>query len=247
MNGIDISHWNGDIDFSKVVTDALQIKFVIIKSSQGVSSVDSKVHIYAAAAKQNNLYVSYYHYADTSLDPIQQANFFLQTLKGLPANDFPLVIDIEENKGGLSKDQMKYFISSFCSTVSSAGREIGIYTYADFLNENLPVNHGLGNIPLFLSAYTSKAILPHGWTSYYLWQFSNKGNVAGMSGDVDLDNIPNFKPPVSKKKIIGFVSLAVVLIFLLFFCFKSLGTGIKIMFSFFIAGILFLVYKSTTK
>ena len=59
-----------------------------------------------------------------------------------------------------------------------------IYSFTPFLNANLPANHGLGTIPLWLAAYVSSPspILPKGWNTYEIWQYSDQGQFKGKDG-----------------------------------------------------------------
>ena len=76
LKGIDISKWQGTIDFSKVAKDSQNKKFVIIKATQGITITDGKLIYNSTEANKNKLLVSYYHYANTSINAKLQANKF---------------------------------------------------------------------------------------------------------------------------------------------------------------------------
>lgn len=229
LKGIDISKWQGTIDFSKVAKDNQNKKFVIIKATQGITITDGKLNYNSTEANKYKLLVSYYHYANTSIDAKEQANYFLNAIKNLPKNSIPLVLDLEENQGNLDRQSMTNFVTDFINTIKANNKEVGIYSYASFLNSNLIQPHNFSNIPLFLSAYPTNNInplpeklnqptLPKGWYNYYLWQYSNKGQVNGIEGNVDLDIIPNF---VDKKKNILIIGgLIFVFLLVVFFIYK---------------------------
>ncbi len=62
-----------------------------------------------------------------------------------------------------------------------------LYSYAPFLNDHLPANHQLGNIPLWIAQYRNTLTLPTGWSTYWAWQYTDKGTVNGISSVVDLN------------------------------------------------------------
>ena len=191
MNGIDVSHWQGHIDWHKVTG----IDFAIVKSTQGVNGLDSMAKSNAYGAKNANIKLSYYHFASLNdknvlVDAKKEAEYFLAVLKTLPENDFPVALDIETNDIGLKPEEVYLWMKTFLETFELSGKRIGVYSYAPFLNKHLPKGHDLGKYPLFLAAYVNREpILPRGWTSYYLHQYSDSGSVPGITGRVDLDKI----------------------------------------------------------
>jgi GH25 family lysozyme M1 (1,4-beta-N-acetylmuramidase) len=82
------------------------------------------------------------------------------------------------------------WINTFFNEMKKLGySNLILYSYTPFLDSNLPPNHGLGNIHLWLAAYVSASQpkLPKGWSSYFIWQKSAKGNVTGINGNVDMN------------------------------------------------------------
>lgn len=200
INGIDVSHYQGQIDWQQVVKDPQQIKFVFIKTSgadrkNGGLYFDPMLHQNAIGAKNAGLKIGYYHFAslnthDVAMDAQTEANFFLSAIKNLPPNDFPLALDLEQNILKLTPLQVQLWMNSFFTTIIRAGKLPALYSYAPFLDENLPADHGFGNVPLLLAAYVNhEPKLPHGWTDYTLHQFSDHGNVQGITERVDMDRI----------------------------------------------------------
>ena len=196
MNGIDTSHHNGSIDWHKVAANTnYKVDFCIMKATEGTGYIDPMVKTNALATAVVGIPTGYYHFADLNggdvvADATAQANHFLSTLKSQPLPDasLPYILDIEKNAGGLSKDQVLLWINTFFGVWTSAGAtNFWIYSYASFLNENLPADHGLGNIPLWIAAYVnaSEPTLPIGWNDYIAWQFRQDGSVDGITGNVD--------------------------------------------------------------
>lgn len=195
MNGIDVSHNNGSIDWTKVAADPLKIDFVYIKASEGVGYTDPNFRTNASGAKNAGLKTGYYHFASLNTlndvpDAKAEADYFASVIKTAPAADLPYVLDIETNKVGLSPVHVLEWINTFFAEMNQAGYgNTLLYSYTPFLDANLPANHNLGNVRLWLAAYVSAPApkLPVGWTSYYIWQKSAKGLVNGIAGNVDMN------------------------------------------------------------
>src|ERR1700741_281919 len=193
MKGIDVSHYNGTVDWSKVAANPEKIDFVYIKASEGVGYTDPTFTFNSSEAKKAGIKTGYYHFATLNTlndvpDAKAEADYFVSVIKTAPAPDLPYALDIETNKVGLDKAQVLEWITTFLAEMKSAGYgNTLIYSYTPFLNANLPANHGLGNIRLWIAAYVSAPApaLPQGWSSYYIWQNSSKGTVSGITGNVD--------------------------------------------------------------
>lgn len=196
--GIDCSHHQGHILWPEVLKDSQQISYAFLKASEGITYVDPTLKYNATEAKKAGLKISYYHFATLNNDNIvedskAEAQFFINTILGCPYPDLPLVLDIETNKAGLSQQQVELWVKSFFRQLEYGGyADYVLYSYAPFLNANLPANHDLGKIRLWLAAYTTGPTprLPIGWKKYWLWQYSAKGKVKGITGDVDMNRFP---------------------------------------------------------
>lgn len=193
---VDCSHHNGKIDWKSVAThNTPKVDGVILKTSTGVGGLDPRVLYNATEARKYGLKVGYYHYCslndENELDDAQkEAKWFIQVLKTLPTPDLPVVLDIEDPQilPSLDKLEILNWIKTFFQTLEVNGyKNYVLYSYKPFLETHLPANHGLGNIPLWIAQYRQTLTLPVGWSSYWLWQFSDKGNIFGISGPVDLN------------------------------------------------------------
>lgn len=201
MFGIDVSHHQGVIDWKEVVKNAPPIDFSFIKATEGTTYTDPKFKVNALGAAEAGIPLSYYHFAtlntnNVAQDAKQEAEYFLSVIKQsiLPSPRLPLVLDIESNKAGLSKNDVAGWITSFFDTLKQHGENnFVLYSYTPFLDANLPSNHNFGNTRLWLAAYTNKPqpILPVGWKEQWLWQYSAKGAIRGITGNVDLNKSIN--------------------------------------------------------
>lgn len=198
MQGIDISHHNGaNIRFDDVKKDKQQIEFAFIKATEGVNYIDPQLKYNAIEANKAGLKVSYYHFASLNTENVisdakAEAKHFVSRIAALPVPDLPLVLDIETNKANLPATSVLLWINTFFAELEGYGYKDSIlYSYTPFLNLNLPKDHALGNIPLWIAHYTNLPAprLPIGWDKYKYWQYTAKGRCNGINGDVDMNRM----------------------------------------------------------
>lgn len=199
MTGLDCSHYQGKIDFQKLATNQPPIQFIYFKATQGTGYIDPMLKINASGAQSIGLPFGYYHFATLNTNNIVQdaqaeAKYFLSILQSLPKYTLPLVLDIEDDKGAensnLTPVDILGWINSFFDILKDRGHDnYALYSYTQFLNKWLSQAHGLGSTKLWIAQYTSrsKPTLPAGWKEFYLWQYSAKGNVKGIVGNVDMN------------------------------------------------------------
>ena len=187
---IDVSHHNGNIDWSKVVKT---VEGVYIKTTQGIDYIDHMFLTNANGASATGLKVGYYHFAslnnsDVVTDAKKEAQWFMAAIKKAPKNTLPLVLDIEENKANIPSDKVLLWISTFFYELAQLGcTDYMLYSYSPFLNENLPKVHNLNTIKLWVADYNPPLILPKAWKTAFMWQYSQTGKVDGIAGNVDLN------------------------------------------------------------
>lgn len=211
--GIDVSHHQGTIDWnevSKVVVPNEPIRYVFIKATEGATENDSEAELNAKEAKRVGIFFGYYHFANPenkSSDAVSEAKYFISVLKKLPKPTLkaPYVLDIEANKDGIKKVEYLKWINDFITEFEKYNNvPLIIYGSPSFLNDNLPKEHNLGDYPLWVANYnTPKPTLPNGWKSWIIWQWSEKGSVNGIKGNVDVNwASPDFDLSKSKKKLL---------------------------------------------
>lgn len=178
MNGIDIYSGQGNIDFTQVKATGIDI--VYIKATEGLSYTDATLNSYYSEAKDAGLKVGFYHYLGDN-NPISEAQYFLQATEGLQV-DCKYMIDVEETFNQ-SNDQISSNVMQFSDYLKSQNKDVGMYTYTDFYNENL--NNTVKDLPLWIAEY---GVDNPSVSGYVGWQYSDTGSINGVSGDVDLDS-----------------------------------------------------------
>lgn len=195
--GIDVSKHNGTIDFKKVKDSG--IDFVIIRIGYGGSAPvkDEKFEENYNNAKANGLLVGVYiySYADTTSDIIQEKEAVIKWLGGKHL-DLPVFLDLEDKKTGkCTREEITSFANEFCTYVKNNGYESGIYANKNWLMNKIDVINLLTNVnvTIWLAEWNNEVTYPGIFT---IWQYTSKGNVNGIKGNVDLnylydDNIIN--------------------------------------------------------
>lgn len=181
--GIDVSSWQGDIDFEQVKNDGISI--VYIKSSEGFTLVDPYFERNYTNAKNAGLNIGFYHYvtARTVDEALQQANFFVSTISGKSA-DCKLAMDFE-SFGNLSTDSINQIALAFIKEVQRlSGKDVIVYS--DAYNASNTFDSNLANYPLWVAQYeVSEPSVSANWNFWAGWQYTDQGNVSGISVYVD--------------------------------------------------------------
>lgn len=181
--GIDVSSWQGNIDFGQVKNSGIQV--VYIKSSEGASFVDPYFEQNYRNAKANGLLVGVYHYltARTTEQAIQQANFFVSLISN-KAIDCRLAMDFESFEN-LSIEQINSISLAFLNEVIRiSGKEVVVYS--DTYNATNTFRGEITKFPLWVAEYGVEEPANNGnWNSWIGFQYTDVGEISGISGYVD--------------------------------------------------------------
>ena len=187
LKGIDVSEWQGTIDWRKVAKDGVQ--FAVIHAGYGreLSQKDKYFERNYAGARAAGIKVGafWYSYADSVARAEQEARTCLKVLDGKHL-DLPVFFDQEYEPGilKLSTKTRTDIVLKFLETIKAAGRPCGLYSSTDFITTKLQANR-LTAYPLWIAEYGSKL---HYTGKVWAWQYTDKGRVAGIKGRVDMDH-----------------------------------------------------------
>lgn len=187
VRGIDVSHHQGVVNWSKVAAE--NVVFAFAKATENIGFKDSFFDTNYAAMKSNNILRGAYHFFRPKADAAKQAANFLNAVGKLEPGDLPPVIDVETNDGK-GAAAIIAGVRTWVNAVEQAlGRTPIVYTSGSFWNANLAGTDKFAECPLWVAHYTSKPkpIIPKGFPIYTIWQFSEKGKVSGVSGTCDLN------------------------------------------------------------
>ena len=194
LEGIDVSHWQGVIDWGKVA--AAGKRFAILKATDSDDFVDDKYATNHAAAKSKGIWTGAYHFARpdaTAGDARSEAAWFAGHVN-LGAGDLIPALDLEQS-GGLSISALQSWVSTFLNEVTTrTGVRPMIYTSPAFWKKYMGDSRALADAgfkTLWVAHWgVSTPTVPasnwggHGWT---FWQYTSDGTVPGITGRVDLD------------------------------------------------------------
>ena len=190
--GIDVSKWNGDIDWKKVKADG--IDYVIIRAGYGNSTVDPYFKTYIEGARDAGLKIGVYWFSyATSVERAKiEAQKCLETIAPYKNSiSYPVFFDYEYDsvsyaaKQGITitKDLATEMSNVFLDAVESAGYVSGLYTNKDFGNRYFS-NDLIYSSNLWVAQYSSTNSFNK---PYSMWQYSEKGVVDGIKGNVDMN------------------------------------------------------------
>ena len=187
---IDISEWQGSVDFRKVKSAG--VDYVILRAGFGRSSSqkDSEFENYYKNAKAAGLKIGayWYSYAVDVNDAAKEAEAFLAVVKG-KSFELPLFYDMEESfQTSLGKSMLTEMAESFMSKLSKAGYKAGIYANANWFQNFLEYKKLYGKYVVWLAQYNDVAEF-----ECDIWQYTSSGKVTGIQGNVDMNIIYNEK------------------------------------------------------
>ena len=207
VHGIDVSYWQGNIDWAKVKADG--IEFAIIKAcGRSISSPslyeDKYFRQNIEGALANGVQVGVYVFstAITETEAIEEASYILSLISDYKIT-YPVVFDWEaygnyrNATAGLTKAQRTKIVQAFCNTVQYAGYTPMVYTNLDHLKYKFNGDELCSSYRIWLANYFSKYndrsryqagdSLPNTDYTFQMWQYSSKGKVDGISTNVDMN------------------------------------------------------------
>lgn len=188
LKGIDVSSWQGKPDWPKVSNSG--VKFAILRIHQK-SGVDTSFEHNYKGCKSNGILIGgyKYSYALTPAQAIDEAEDVLSVLGGRGL-DFPVFYDLEwSQQRSLGKQAIENVAIAFLTRIKKAGYKVGIYCNLDWYNNVL--SDALKQYDCWIARYPAndngsvqERLRPNVGVG---WQYSSKGKVPGISGNVDMD------------------------------------------------------------
>ena len=191
--GIDVSKWNGVIDWEKVKDSG--VTFAIIRagyrgSVSGALVVDPYFESNMQGAQDNHIPVGIYFFtqAVNEIEAVEEASAVLSLAETYNLT-YPVFIDSEGAGGngradGLSVDERSRVCQAFCETIRSGGYTAGIYASKNWFNHKLDITKLSADNVTWLAEYQEA---PTYGGTYQLWQYSSAGRVNGIEGRVDFN------------------------------------------------------------
>lgn len=188
LKGIDVSSWQGKPDWPKVSNSG--VKFAILRIHQKSGTDASFEHNYKGCKSNGILIGGYkYSYALTPAQAIDEAENLISVLGGRGL-DFPVFYDLEwSQQRSLGKQAIENIAVAFLTRIKKAGYKVGIYCNLDWYNNVLTdalkqYDCWIARYPASDNGSVQERLRPNAGVG---WQYSSKGKVPGISGNVDMD------------------------------------------------------------
>ena len=186
LHGIDISRWEGRIDFERVRKNGIRI--VYIKATQGTDYVDPDFERNYRDAHKEGLAIGFYHYvtARSINEAREEARFFASHIREKvnhvkPAMDFEVF-------GELTTAEIREISQHFLTTLEEKTKHKPVI-YSDSSNASSRfADDRFREYPLWIAEYgVTRPNMENPWHRWSGWQYTDRGRVRGISGYVDRD------------------------------------------------------------
>lgn len=190
--GIDVSKWNGNIDWDKV--RGAGVEFAIVRAGYRGSVTGSLVedprfaeNMKGASASGVPVGVYFFTQAVNEVEAVEEASAVIRLVREYDL-EYPVFIDTEGAGGkgradGLDPETRTLVCEAFCQTVENAGYTAGIYASRSWFNNNLYMDR-LDRYFIWLAEYRSTPL----YQGYYqMWQHTSRGRIDGIEGNVDMN------------------------------------------------------------
>ena len=190
-NCIDISHYQGKVDFKKVA--AAGIEYLVLKCSESTgkdSTFESNYNDSKGLFKSVGCYI--FNRATTVAAAEKEAQFAVKCLADKQM-DFGVWLDIETTAlRTLGKSALNKIIDTEAAILQKAGFKVGVYTGFAWYKSVIDVNHLIAKYPIWLARYANDGYYHESLSTRHLdgvmmWQYSGHGKVDGIKGNVDMD------------------------------------------------------------
>lgn len=191
--GIDVSRFQGKIDWNAVAADGVSFAFIRVGnrgygSGAIVDDVNFERNIKGANAAGVKVGVYFFSQAITEEEAIEEANYVLEKIAPYQV-DCPVVVDLEMIAGdegradSLTPEQRTQMMKVFCDTVAEAGYKPMIYMNLEMAAIRINME-ALEGYDKWFAYYNPEMYFPY---EYKVWQYSEKGTVAGVPEPVDMN------------------------------------------------------------
>jgi len=191
QNGVDVSSYQGTCDWVQFAAGGST--FAFIKATEGLHTVDSQFARNWATAKSAGLVRGAYHFFYPHLDPVAQARHFAQIVD-IAAGDLPPVLDLEVSDS-YKPAALASIVQTFLDAMERAkGAAPIIYVSPGFWTGSMGDSKAFSKYPLWVAHWgVSSPSVPANWQDWAFWQSTPHGHVAGIGGEVDLDQFNDGK------------------------------------------------------
>lgn len=187
IKGIDVSEFQGNIDWNKVKNDGIEFAILRVGYGMDIKNQDDKyIERNISECERLGIPIGVYlfSYANTIAKASSEAEHTLRIIAG---HKMPLGVwyDIEDSKtsGSVDKSYLTQIIEKYCSIIKEAGYDVGIYANLNWLNNKIEASVQ-DKWPVWVAQYYKECQYKK---DYVIWQYSSSGKVDGISGNCDMN------------------------------------------------------------
>ena len=187
--GIDVSKWNGSIDWNKVKNSG--INYVIIRCGYRGSTTGALIedptfrkNIKGATAAGLKVGIYFFTQATNEVEAVEEASMTLSLISGYKIS-YPVFLDVEGSGGrgdAIDAATRTKVINAYCQTIRNSGYTPGVYANKTWLEKRF--SPSAISAKIWLAQYATK---PSYGGGYQMWQYTSKGKVNGIGGNVDMN------------------------------------------------------------
>lgn len=182
VHGIDVSHYQADIDWRSVAGQG--VEFAFVKASEGMTLHDTLFCENWSALKEAGIRRGAYHFFRPRTAPFEQAINFQAVVKMEPG-DLPPVLDVEVLDGVSKVELVSSVLTWLYLTEIHYGVRPILYTNLKFYNKYLAGQ--FDEYPLWVARYSRREPIPACGRDWQFWQYGNRGSLNGIKGPVDFN------------------------------------------------------------
>lgn len=191
--GIDVSTYQGEIDWDLVAADNIDFAMIRVgfrgyENGRLVPDERCIENIEGALATGIDVGAYFFSQAINEEEAIEEAELIIDMLEGYDIT-YPVAFDMEEITGAnartstLSVEAATAIAKAFCQKIDKAGYQPMIYANTKWVASRIDMSQ-VKKYPLWFAQYYTKPLMPY---DFAMWQYTNSGTVAGISGSVDLN------------------------------------------------------------
>ncbi|MBR0139418.1 MAG: glycoside hydrolase family 25 protein [Firmicutes bacterium] len=193
IKGIDVSRYQGDIDWAKVAADGVRFAFIRLGYrgyGSGKMVLDEKFEANIRGAIENGVEVGIYFVTQAlnAEEGAEEAAFVLENIAPYRVT-WPIVLDMEETSGSnprtanMTAEERTDAAIGFCEAIKKAGHTPMLYTHIRWYVEELQLER-LTDYDKWFAQYFNRPFFPY---AFQIWQYTSSGKVDGIKGNVDLN------------------------------------------------------------
>ena len=186
MSGIDVSEWQGSVDWKKVKADGRDFAFARVGDG---TYHDKTFDTNWPAMKSAGLIRGAYQYFEPGEDATTQADIVVSAVGKLGDGDLPCVADVETTGGQSAATIVSHLATWMARVESGTGKKPIVYTGKYFWEDDVGDSGAMKGYPLWHAQYTSASCpdIADAWSGWAFWQYTDAASVSGVSGGVDGD------------------------------------------------------------